>query len=49
MTRASALWGTGAGQWFFKNVMVVEDDIDIRDPETVHPGDALHDPAGGVT
>lgn len=29
---ASALWGTGAGQWFFKNVMVVEEDIDIRDP-----------------
>ncbi len=29
---ATALWGTGAGQWFFKNVMVVEEDIDIRDP-----------------
>ena len=29
---ANALWGTGAGQWFFKNVMVVEEDIDIRDP-----------------
>jgi 4-hydroxy-3-polyprenylbenzoate decarboxylase len=29
---ASALWGTSAGQWFFKNVMVVEEDIDIRDP-----------------
>jgi 4-hydroxy-3-polyprenylbenzoate decarboxylase len=29
---AAALWGTGAGQWFFKNVMVVEEDIDIRDP-----------------
>lgn len=28
---ANALWGTGAGQWFFKNVMVVEEDIDIRD------------------
>ena len=26
------LWGTGSGQWFFKNVMVVEEDIDIRDP-----------------
>jgi 4-hydroxy-3-polyprenylbenzoate decarboxylase len=29
---AMALWGTSAGQWFFKNVMVVEEDIDIRDP-----------------
>jgi 4-hydroxy-3-polyprenylbenzoate decarboxylase len=29
---AHALWGTGSGQWFFKNVMVVEEDIDIRDP-----------------
>ena len=29
---ATALGGTGAGQWFFKNVMVVEEDIDIRDP-----------------
>lgn len=29
---ATALWGSGAGQWFFKNVMVVEEDIDIRDP-----------------
>ena len=29
---ANALWGTSAGQWFYKNVMVVEEDIDIRDP-----------------
>ncbi|MBI4969144.1 MAG: UbiD family decarboxylase [Rhodospirillales bacterium] len=29
---ATALWGTSAGQWFFKNVMVVEEDIDLRDP-----------------
>jgi len=29
---ASALWGTGAAQWFYKNVMVVEEDIDVRDP-----------------
>ncbi|MCL2713907.1 MAG: UbiD family decarboxylase [Alphaproteobacteria bacterium] len=29
---AAALWGTGAAQWVFKNVMVVEEDIDIRDP-----------------
>ncbi len=29
---ADALWGTSAAQWFFKNVMVVEEDIDIRDP-----------------
>ena len=27
-----ALWGSSAGQWFFKNVLVVEEDIDIRDP-----------------
>lgn len=32
---ANALWGTGAGQWFFKNVMVVEEDIDIRDPQAL--------------
>ncbi len=32
---ANALWGTGAGQWFFKNVMVVEEDIDIRDREAL--------------
>ncbi|NBP73541.1 MAG: UbiD family decarboxylase, partial [Alphaproteobacteria bacterium] len=30
---ANTLWGTSAGQWFFKNVMVVEEDIDIRDWE----------------
>ena len=29
---AMALWGTSAAQFFFKNVMVVEEDIDIRDP-----------------
>jgi UbiD family decarboxylase len=29
---ANALWGTGAGQWFYKNVMVVEEDVDLRDP-----------------
>lgn len=32
---ANALWGAGAGQWFFKNVMVVEEDIDIRDREAL--------------
>jgi UbiD family decarboxylase len=31
----NALWGTSAGQWFFKNVMVVEQDIDIRDREAL--------------
>lgn len=31
----NALWGTSAGQWFFKNVVVVERDIDIRDPAAV--------------
>jgi 4-hydroxy-3-polyprenylbenzoate decarboxylase len=30
-----ALWGTSMGQWFFKNVIVVEEDIDIRDWEAV--------------
>ncbi|MCY4309839.1 MAG: UbiD family decarboxylase [Rhodospirillaceae bacterium] len=30
-----ALWGTNVGQWFFKNVMVVEEDIDIRNPEAL--------------
>ena len=30
---ATALWGSAAGQWFFKNVMVVEEDIDLRDHE----------------
>ena len=32
---ASTLWGLQAAQWFFKNVIVVEEDIDIRDPEAV--------------
>lgn len=32
---ANALWGTSAGQWFFKNVTVVEEDVDIRDPAAV--------------
>jgi 4-hydroxy-3-polyprenylbenzoate decarboxylase len=31
----NALWGTSAGQWFFKQVMVVEEDIDIRDREAL--------------
>ncbi|MFA1705841.1 UbiD family decarboxylase [Mycobacterium intracellulare] len=29
---ASALWGTGGSVWFHKNVLVVEQDIDIHDP-----------------
>ncbi|MBI4457104.1 MAG: UbiD family decarboxylase [Acidobacteria bacterium] len=29
---ASAIWGMSFGNWAFKNVMVVEEDIDIRDP-----------------
>ena len=29
---ASALWGLGSAVWFHKNVMVVEEDIDIHDP-----------------
>ena len=32
---AHALWGTGSAQWFYKNVMVVEEDIDIRDREAL--------------
>ncbi len=28
---AAALWGTSGSIWFYKNVMVVEEDIDIRD------------------
>ena len=28
---ANALWGTSSGQWFYKNVMVVEEDVDPRD------------------
>lgn len=32
---ANALWGTSSGQWFYKNVMVVEEDIDIRDREAL--------------
>ncbi len=31
----NALWGTSMGQWFFKNVIVVEEDIDIRDWEAI--------------
>ena len=30
---ANTLWGTSSGQWFFKNVTVVEEDIDLRDWE----------------
>jgi 4-hydroxy-3-polyprenylbenzoate decarboxylase len=29
---ASAIWGMSFANWGFKNVMVVEEDIDIRDP-----------------
>ncbi|WP_068188092.1 UbiD family decarboxylase [Mycobacterium sp. UM_CSW] len=29
---AAALWGTGGAVWFHKNVMVVEEDVDIHDP-----------------
>ncbi|MCV7401693.1 UbiD family decarboxylase [Mycobacterium fragae] len=29
---AAALWGTGGAVWMHKNVTVVEEDIDIRDP-----------------
>nr|WP_264073238.1 UbiD family decarboxylase domain-containing protein [Mycobacterium gordonae] len=29
---AAALWGSGGSVWFYKHVMVVEQDIDIHDP-----------------
>ncbi|BBZ37942.1 decarboxylase UbiD [Mycobacterium conspicuum] len=32
---AAALWGTSGSIWFYKNVMVVEEDIDIRDPQAL--------------
>ncbi|MBI5441286.1 MAG: UbiD family decarboxylase [Deltaproteobacteria bacterium] len=32
---ANALWGTSAGQWFYKNVMVVVEVIDFRDREAL--------------
>lgn len=31
----AALWGTSSSQWFWKNVTVVEEDIDIRDREAL--------------
>ena len=43
---ATALWGTSAGQWFFKNVMVVEQDIDIRDREALEWAHAFRVNAG---
>ena len=42
----NALWGTSAGQWFFKNVTVVEQDIDIRDREAVEWAIAFRTDAG---
>ncbi len=44
---ANALWGTSAGQWFFKNVMVVEEDVDIRDREALDWAMAFKVDAGG--
>lgn len=32
---AHALWGSGSAQWFYKNVIVVEEDIDIHNPEEI--------------
>ncbi|MCV6973387.1 UbiD family decarboxylase [Mycobacterium bourgelatii] len=32
---AAALWGTSGSIWFYKNVMVVEEDIDIHDPQAL--------------
>jgi len=46
MQVAHALWGTGSGQWFFKNVTVVEEDIDIRDPQALDWATAFRVNAG---
>ncbi len=35
MQIGNVLWGSSSGQWFFKNVTVVEEDIGIRDPVAV--------------
>jgi 4-hydroxy-3-polyprenylbenzoate decarboxylase len=43
---AMALWGTAAGQWFFKNVTVVEEDVDIRDREALEWAIAFRANAG---
>jgi 4-hydroxy-3-polyprenylbenzoate decarboxylase len=43
---ASALWGTDAARWFFKHVIVVEEDIDIRNPEAVEWAIAFRTNAG---
>lgn len=32
---AACLWGSSPAQWFYKNVFVFEEDIDIHDPEHV--------------
>ena len=32
---AAALWGSGAAQWRYKNVVVVDDDIDVSDYEQI--------------
>ena len=32
---AAALWGTSGSGWFYKHVMVVEEDIDVHDPEAL--------------
>lgn len=42
----NALWGTSAGQWFFKHVTVVEEDIDIRDREALDWANAFRVNAG---
>ena len=31
----AALWGTSGSGWFYKHVMVVEEDIDVRDPQAL--------------
>jgi 4-hydroxy-3-polyprenylbenzoate decarboxylase len=32
---ASALWGSQAAQWYLKNIMVVDEDVDIFDYEAL--------------
>ena len=43
---ANALWGSKAGQWFYKYVMVVEEDIDIRNPDDLEWATAYRVNAG---
>ena len=43
---ANALWGAKCAQWYFKQVMVVEEDIDIRNPDDLEWATAYRVNAG---